>query len=546
MSTFSIIFRIKTTIFVVQLRFKSAQKMLKLIQKFLQINRYSEVKNEFKDLFLSHPNYPSLFAITDSFDLLSIENAAIRVPKEQIVDLPSNFLAYFKEELILVEKQKDFVRITTIKKGVQKISYENFLLDWNGVIVAIEPNNVVARENLKVELNWLKYLVPFLLVTGLSIFYNTYSLFSITFLLTSSLGLIVSILIAQEKLGFKNSIISNFCNLSSNSSCNSVINFSENYESKWISFSDLPLLFFGASLIAILVQPFSSSIFVGFLSLLAIPIIVSSIWIQKFELQKWCVMCLMVSFLIFAQSIIWFSSNLFTLSFNFGAVFPFLFSLILLVPIWFVIKSIAKSVLENENSLKELKKFKRNYSLLTFLSKKVSHTNGFDDLRGLNFGNRNAVVKLTVIISPSCGHCHRTFQEAFDLVLKFPDKIFLSVLFNINPENADNPYKAVVERLLTINRSTPGKTVEAISDWHIKKMSLKKWLKKWNIDTVSMMINQEINKQYEWCSKNDFNYTPVKIVNEKLYPNEYELSELKYFLNDFVEEKEIEVLEKIA
>lgn len=524
---------------------KQSKNMLKLIQKFLQINRYSEVKSEFKDLFLSHPNYPSLFAITDSFDLLSIENAAVRVPKEQIVDLPSNFLAYFKDELILVEKAKNFVRINTMKKGSQKISYDKFLLDWNGVIVAIEPNNVVARENLRVELSWLKYFVPFLLLGGLSFFYNTYNVFSIIFLLTSSLGLIVSTLIVQEKLGFKNSVISNFCNLSTNSSCNSVLGFNENYENKWISFSDLPLLFFGASFIAILVQPLSSSIFVGFLSLLAIPVIVSSIWIQKFELQKWCVMCLMVSFLIFTQSLIWFSSDLFTLSFSFSAIFPYVFSLALLIPIWFVVKSAAKNVLDNENSLKELKKFKRNYSLLNFLSKKVTHTNGFEDLRGLNFGNRNAVVRLTIVISPSCVHCHKTFQEAFDLVLKFPDKIYLTVLFNINPENVDNPYKAVVERLLTINRLTPGKTVEAISDWHIKKMSLKRWLKKWQIENVSMMINQEINKQYEWCSKNDFNYTPVKIVNEKLFPNEYELSELKYFLNDFVDEKET-ILERIA
>ena len=517
--------------------------MLKLVQKFLQINRYSEIKNEFKDLFLSHPNYPSLFAITDSLDLLSIENAAVRVSKEQIVDLPSNFLAYFKDELILVEKAKNFVRINTIKKGIHKMPYEKFLLDWNGVVVAIEPNNVVARENLKVEFNWLKYGLPLLLIVGLSFFYNTYSLFSLVFLATSILGFTISIFIIQEKLGFKNSIISKFCNLSSNSSCNSVINHNES-SAKWISFPDLPLIFFGASLISILVQPLSSTILVGFLSLLAIPVIVSSIWIQKFELQKWCVMCLMVSAIIFAQSVIWFASDLFTLSFSFENVFPFLFSVALLVPIWSVLKTMIKNILENESSLKEMKKFKRNYSLLNFLSKKVPDTNGFEDLRGLNFGNRNAAVKLAIIISPSCDHCHKTFQEAFDLVLRFPDKIFLNVLFNINPENVDNPYKVVVERLLTINRSTPGKTVEAISDWHIKKMGLKKWLKKWHVDSVSMMINQEIQKQYEWCSKNNFNYTPVKIVNDKLFPNEYELNELKYFLNDLVEE--VEILEKTA
>ncbi|MBE8725141.1 vitamin K epoxide reductase family protein [Flavobacterium hungaricum] len=518
--------------------------MLKLVQKFLQINKYSEIKNEFKDLFLSHPNYPSLFAITDSFDLLSVENAAVRVSKEQIVDLPSNFLAYFKEELILVEKAKNFVRINTSKKGNVKMSYEKFLLDWNGVIVAIEPNNVVARDNLKAEYSWLKYFLPMVLVTGLSFFYNDYDAFGITFLVTSIIGLIVSVFIVQEKWGVKNTVISKFCNLSSNSSCHSVISFNDDVENRWVNFSDLPLLFFSASIIAILIQPLNSAVFVGFLSLLSIPIIVCSIWIQKFEIQKWCVMCLVVSFLILTQSIIWFSSDMFTLDFSLRTIFPYVFSLLLLIPIWAVVKGMIKNMLDNESSLKELKKFKRNYSLLDFLSKKISHAKGLDDLKGLSFGKKNAVVKLSVVLSPSCGHCYKTFQEAFELVLRFPDKIYLNVLFNINPENNDNPYKAVVERLLTINRSTPGKTVEAISDWYIKKMGLKKWLKKWHVDSVSMLISQEIQKQYEWCSKNNFNYTPVKIVNERLFPNEYELNELKYFLNDYAEE--IHVLEQTA
>jgi len=515
--------------------------MLKLVQKFLQINKYSEVKNEFKDLFLSHPNYPSLFAITDSLDLLSVENAAVRVSKEQIENLPSNFLAYFKDELTLVERAKEFVRIDTNKKTGQKISYDNFLLDWNGVIVAIEPNNVVARENFKNEYKDVKYYLPLLILFGFSFFYNTYNLFSLVFLITSFLGLIVSVFIVQDKLGFKTNIISKFCNLTTNTSCSSVINFDSD-NNKWINFSDLPLIFFGSSFFSILIQPLESAIFIGFLSLLAIPVIVTSIWIQKFEIQKWCVMCLAVSFLIFTQSVLWFASDLFTLSFSLTDIFSFLFSLVLLTSIWVVVKPVLKNILNSDDNLKELKKFKRNYSVLNFLSKKIPHVKGLDDLRGLHFGNRNAAIKLTVVLSPSCGHCHKTFQEAFDLVLRFPDKIFLNILFNVNSENVENPYKIVVERLLTINRATPGKIVEAISDWHIKKMGLKKWLKKWHAEPVSMMISQEIQKQYEWCSKNNFNYTPIKIVNEKLFPNEYELHELKYFLNDFVEE--VEVLEK--
>lgn len=338
-------------------------------------------------------------------------------------------------------------------------------------------------------------------------------------------------------------MISKFCNLTTNTSCDTVMNF-EFLNNKWFSFSDLPLLFFSSSLLAILVRPLEAVVFIGFLSLLAIPVIVTSIWIQKFEIQKWCVMCLAVSLLIFVQSVLWFASDLFTLSFTVENVFPFLFAIVLLSSSWLILKPIMKGVLNSNNNVKELRKFKRNFSLLNFLSKKVPHPDGFEELKGLHFGNRNANIKLSIIVSPSCAHCDKTFQESFDLVLRYPEKIYLNVLFNINPENIENTFKIVVERLLTINRSTPGKTVEAISDWHIKKLGIKKWLKKWHTEPVNMLINQEIQRQYDWCSNNGFNYTPVKIVNEKLFPNEYDINELKYFLNDFVEE--VEVLEKIA
>jgi protein-disulfide isomerase len=66
---------------------------------------------------------------------------------------------------------------------------------------------------------------------------------------------------------------------------------------------------------------------------------------------------------------------------------------------------------------------------------------------------------------------------------------------------------------------------------------LDKWLNKWKVDSISMKVNQQIQQQYDWCLQNEFNYTPVKIVNGKLYPNEYSISELKYFLNEISQEE---------
>lgn len=159
-------------------------------------------------------------------------------------------------------------------------------------------------------------------------------------------------------------------------------------------------------------------------------------------------------------------------------------------------------------------------------------------MEGLHFGDSNAAIKLTLILSPSCGHCHEAFKEAFELVSKFPKKIFLKVLFNINPENDQNIYKVVVESLLVINNLIPEKIEEAIFDWHVQKMELQEWKEKWIVEFIDMKSAEQIHKQYNWCLQNGFNYTPIKIVNKKLFPKEYEIEELKYFLNDFSEESE--------
>ncbi|MET0759853.1 MAG: vitamin K epoxide reductase family protein [Flavobacterium sp.] len=513
--------------------------MISLVQKYLEINRFSNQKEPFEELFLSHPNYPSVFAITDSLDMLSIENVAIKVPKEQLIELPDSFLAIFNQNLILVSKTSTSISIETKKGEKQNLSYNEFLTDWNGIIIAIESNENVTVEKLKLNLEWVKYSLPVLALIALSILYSSYSLNDFVLLLTSIMGLLISVFIVQEKLGLKNKTVSKFCNIGPNTSCDSVIKSDKGEIIKWISFSDLPLVFFSVNVLSIVLQPTDSVNVIGFLSLLSLPVIVYSIWVQKFQLKKWCLLCLVISFLIVFQSIVWlFMEQPFLVSVELPDFFWYLFSLIVITSIWLGIKPILENKIKAENTVNELKKFKRNFEVFNFLSNKIAVVKGLKELEGLQFGNRHAEVKLTIIISPSCGHCHAAFQDALELVSKFPEKVSLDVLFNVNPENNDNPYKVVVERLLAINNDSKEKATEAISDWHIKKMGLVEWNKKWAVDTIDMKVNHQIHQQYQWCLENEFNYTPVKIVNKKLFPNEYEISELKYFLNDFSEEKE--------
>lgn len=511
--------------------------MIKLVNQYLSLSFYLNIKEELEESFLSHPNYPSVFAITDSLDMLSIENIALKVPKEQLGELPASFLAIFNEDLVLVTKNEKAIHVET-EKGVKSIlAIDDFCKGWNGIILAVEPNQASPTKE-KANVRWIVYCFPILSLILLSIFYNSYSLSNSILLFTSIVGVLVSIFIVQEKFGLKSEIVSKFCNINSSTSCDSVIQSEKGEINKWMGFTDFPLLFFSINVVSLLLNPVYSSKTIGVLSLFSFPVILYSIWLQKFKIKKWCMLCLAVSVILVLQGLMGYFLEQPLITNVIFNDFSYLFSIVACTSLWFMIKPVLESKFKAENEVKELKKFKRSYTVFEFLSKEVPVKEGFDKLQGLRFGNPKSSIALTIILSPSCGHCHKAFEEAIDLVHKYSEKVFLNVLFNINPENNDNPYKAVVVNLLEINNSFPEKAEETISDWHIHKVGLESWLNKWQVEAISMKVNQQIQQQYDWCLVNEFNYTPVKIVNGKLFPNEYSISELKYFINDFSEEND--------
>ena len=512
--------------------------MVQLLKKYLRKNGFSNQEDVFEDLFLSHPNYPSIFAITDSLDVLSIENIAIKVPKEQFIDLPESFLAIYNNQIAFATKTATAITIETENIKHQKLSFNEFLMGWNEVVIAIEPNvNTIVKKEKK-NINWLAYTLPLTTLIAVSLVSRNYNFNSIVLLATSIIGLMLSVFIVQEKLGIKNEVASRFCNINPNTSCDSVIKSNKSEINQWLGFSDLPLLFFSISTISILIQPEFSNKIVGFMSLLAIPAIAYSIWLQKFELKKWCVLCLAVSFVIILQSVVFTLGNDSWIHNDVTDFYSFIFSTILLTFIWFAIKPILENKIKFEKEVNELMRFKRNFNIFQFLSKDIEEYDDFEKLKGITFGNKNAATQITLILSPSCGHCHTAFEDAYELIQNHSEKTYLTILFNINPENEDNTYKIVAETLLALNEQDPQKAKEAIIDWHINRLDLENWKRKWTVETPHLLVNKQLQNQYYWCLKNDFNYTPIKIINDKLFPEEYKIKELKYFMNNFSEETE--------
>lgn len=511
--------------------------MISILKKYLEQNHHASLIEDFKENYFSHPNFPSLYSITDTLDLLAIGNMAANIPKNQLENLPDQFVAFIKnkdfEGFVLVNKHGENITYETETEETYTVGIDEFRDLWSGLILAIEKNEQ-NTDSKKSDLKSIAFLGSLLLISLISTFAYGFEIYGFIFRILSLAGLLASIFILQEKNEEGNELVSKICSFSPKASCNSVIKSENSQITKWLSFTDLPILFFSINFIAVSLASTSFGI-IGLLSLLSVPICLYSIYLQKATLEKWCVLCLIISSLIISQSLLY-VFNITELDISLIAVIHYFIIALICTTIWFY----AKEIIEDRKNLtsknKDLFRFKRNFSVFEFLSSEVKEQNQLMDLKPIRFGNPDASLTLRLFLSPSCGHCHTAYKKAKDFILTYPEKAKLNVYFNLNIENPDNPYLEIAKNLLQIQISE-GNITQALEDWHIHNLKIEDWLKKWKQPTISTEAEIELNEQYQWCIKNDFNYTPVKIVDSKLLPREYEIEEIKYFISELEDQK---------
>lgn len=509
--------------------------MFTVLTKFLKLNNFSRVITDFEDYYQSHPNYPSLFALTDTFSFLKIENVAARVDKDHYEDLPDTFLGYVANEkkvvnLALVNKRANEVEITFEGEKPYRQTISSFKEHWNGIVVAIEPEKGNFSET---RFSRSFAMVLFVLATlgAFSVFHAS-ELRSLPMLMYTiyTLGAVVSIAIIREKLNKNPSEASRICALGNNTSCDSVIKSDKAQLTRWINFSDLGILFYGSALVAMLIDP-NSFVLINMLSVLALPLVGYSLWVQRTVLKTWCVLCLGLSALLGIQAVFVGYTGVFVPS---GTV-AFIFSCSIVSIGWFFLRSYLTENMELLQENTELLRFKRDFDIFQFLHHPIAFKVSEVEKGKIQLGAATNPVTLSIVISPGCGHCHTAFESALKLYRDNPDRISLEISYNLNPENKENPYLYIAGNILQVLKSHPEKAIEALSDWHVSGMEREEWLEKWEQPTIDIEVHQWLMTQYEWCVRNEFNYTPVTIINDAQLSKHYTLEELKYFLSELSE-----------
>lgn len=495
-----------------------------LVNKYLKDINHNSIIEKYNDLYQSHPNYPSLLAVSDSLNLLDIENISANVPFQHFDKLPDRFLTKLNhiDDFILLTNYNNQYKIENNSSKVETISIETINENWNGLVFIIGENENTSKNLVfNFEYKWLLYI---LIILSLFFFKQNFDFQDIFYLSTTLFGLYISYDILKTYFK-KDSNESKFCSESKVISCNSVISSKDFKFNKYIEFADLPILFFSIALVGILFNLFSSNL-IGFLSLLSFPLIVYSIHIQKFKIKKWCTLCLVVSTILFFNGIVILFFN--NLKFTISEILNLIIASLIITPIWFLLKNNITNNIETRQVNNNLLRFKRSEKVFEAVAENVS---GLENITFITIGNSNAKNNLTLFITPSCSFCHEAIKDAFQLIEKDKNSIYLKIGYNININNTDNPYIKIAKIItsLFINELD---YLKALKDWHIEKLESNLWLKKWGIDNNFIFEDEVLEKQFIWCAEQNFNYAPVRIFNNKLLSQEYNINELHYFFTE--------------
>jgi len=517
-----------------------------LLKKLVVKNNIRINQDELKLQLQSHPSYPSLHSVTGVMDHFSIPNLAIKVPQTQEVleQLPSGFLAVIDEngleDIAYVEKKKDRFKLLSQSNDSKTITSEDFLSIWNGVLIAIEPEDGEVKKQFSQRTILLALCI--VAFTGIFVYalFNS-SIFSAAHFLLSGIGFMISVLIVKHDLGIQTQLENSFCNLSKKTSCDAVLNGKGSVIFNKIKLSDLSLVtFLGYVFMFLLasmtkVQP---ELLTAMLSLCGVAAALYSVYYQAIVIKKWCPLCLgIVGVLVLqASSVLLMDVTLFSFSVSSTSLLIVFTGFAIAIASWYFLKPLLQSKTDYNTLQVSHQKFKRAFSIFnTLLNQETALETNPAITNELVFGHHHAPLTLTLVTSPFCFYCRAAHKDVVDILKKGKERVKVRVRFMTDPSQPDNAlYKIVSETMHVYHTQGPKACLNLLDILYDSKTDLNHWVSNTNIH-YNPSYDAVIKQQLDWSTANKINFTPALYIGNRPFPSEYNRTDFPQFIDDLLE-----------
>jgi thiol-disulfide isomerase/thioredoxin len=518
--------------------------MIQLAEKLAHRYKYYPDSAAFTDHYFSHPDYPSLFAVTDTLDFFGIANVAAKINASQLKELPDQFITLYhtkkgEEYIFVTKKDGNTIAFTDEANYKHKVPANEFTTNWKEIIIAIDENEQPVEKKMvnKTSKQWRWVALAFVPLLLLAQYTSGFSIAVLLYSALSFAGLGLSILLLQEGFGISNAITAKICAAvhTGAGSCSAVLQSKKSVRYKNFTLSDVCWVFF-AALSVLAVLPGNNFLYMVPVGALSVPVFLLSVYQQKIVLKSWCALCLGIAFILLALGATALVANTaFLLTETFLSTALLAGVLLLTGCSWVAAKPLVAGYFELKKTDREHKRFKRNaatFGALLGITKKVD-TASLDKLFKVEIGHTTAKVELDLFVSPTCGHCHTAFKEALSIAEKHKGLVKLAIYFNVNIDNDQNEYRTVAEIILEQYRNT-GDALALLKAWHIDNIGQESFVDKYSIP-VSDETRQIIQSHFNWCTQHAFNYSPVIFFNQQLMPEQYSIADLPFFIKEFAE-----------
>jgi len=491
-----------------------------------------------------HPNYLSLFSLSDVLNTWSIPNISYKINKEDLVKVPCPFITVNNKEEFLLVHDMDETQVIVSNEKWQKhtLDIEAFFELYGGIVLVAEPDDESGEENYykkrrqKLIAGVRNPLVLLGLLITISIAISIHSSYAAIFnwqtallALFKSVGLITSVFLLMHSIDADNPIVQRLCTgLKSN--CNSILSSKAAKITDELSWAEAGFFYFAGTWLVLLFNTNSIVIMqlLAVLNLLTLPYTFYSVYYQSMVVKQWCVFCCTVLALFWLEFSVFLPYLLQPFKIPggndwgtllIGMAFPIL--------LWVFIKPLLLKSKQLDPVIQQLNSLKYNPAVITSIFNSEQEYPLLNEELTIIIGNPDAKNIITIVANPYCSPCALA-HKTLDKWIETRDDVKLQLVFYAPTEN-NYIWRLANHWLALKNQKGNIQLKQAIDDWFAQKqINYYKWVEAYpvNDDDSTQKI---IDKQKQWCKTTGIKSTPTLFINGRKLPAVYSVKDIKHF-----------------
>jgi len=509
-----------------------------------------------KSLLIDHINYSSLLAIQDTLSAYGVESVAVGKGEHSYHDFELPFICSIQQVdwpsaafTIVTNLDNDRLDyLDPLTKRVTTTTIEQFQSIHKDIIMLIDGAKAVdeinLRQNLVKERNEsvlanlpiVLALISLFSCGGYIIthFTQNHSWTNLSYLLSTCIGVFISLLLIWHEFDKDNRLLKQVCGKGGKKvNCNAVLSSSHSsmFGISWSTWGGA--YFCMLFLIQLLfVNNFSFLVVTACLSLLVIPYVFYSIYVQWQIIKQWCPLCLGIQVLLIFNALI--AINVFsqpTNEYKFYSFQSYAFVIALLIGafMFFLISAlipVLKSARDSKSLERNLRMFQSDKNVFNYFLNKGEPLKYPVDNLGIIVGNPAAGNEIVKVCNPYCSYCSDIHLKLEPLI-KNNNSVRLRIIFTVSLEKNDIGRKAVAQFMAIQQKYGNDLVHTALDDWYSSAY------KDYETFARRFVVGLELEEQdgkimamSKWVDSMKIRVTPTLFFNGYEFPREYEVDDL--------------------